>query len=59
MSDRLDRRRFLTAAAATVAGAAVVAFDPLNGGWVTAAQAAAAPAACRAARSRSRTSTAS
>ena len=43
MSDRLDRRRFLTAAAATVAGAAVVAFDPLNGGWVTAAQAAAAP----------------
>ena len=40
MSDRLDRRRFL---AATVAGAAVVAFDPLRGGWVTAAQAAASP----------------
>lgn len=40
MSDRLDRRRFLTAA---VAGAVVVAFDPLRGGWVTAAQAAASP----------------
>ena len=38
MSDRLDRRRFL---AASVAGAAVIAFDPLRGGWVTAAQAAA------------------
>jgi cytokinin dehydrogenase len=37
MSDRLDRRRFL---AATVAGAAVIAFDPLRGGWVTAAHAA-------------------
>ena len=37
MSDRLDRRRFLAAA---VAGAAVVAFDPVRGGWVTAAQAA-------------------
>lgn len=37
MSDRLDRRRFL---AATLAGAAVVAFDPLSGGWVSAAQAA-------------------
>jgi cytokinin dehydrogenase len=37
MSDRLDRRRFLATA---VAGAAVVAFDPLRGGWVTAAQAA-------------------
>jgi cytokinin dehydrogenase len=40
MSDRLDRRRFL---AVSVAGAAVIAFDPLRGGWVTAAQAAASP----------------
>ena len=40
MSDRPDRRHFLAAA---VAGAAVVAFDPLRGGWVTAAQAAASP----------------
>src|SRR5918995_3176301 len=38
MSDRLDRRRFLVA---SLAGAAVIAFDPVRGGWVTAAQAAA------------------
>jgi len=45
MSDRLDRRRFLSAAATAMAGAAaVVAFDPLRGGWVTAAQAAETPA---------------
>ena len=37
MSRSLDRRRFLTT---TLAGAAIVAFDPLRGGWVTAAQAA-------------------
>lgn len=37
MSYSPDRRRFLTT---VLAGAAVVAFDPLRGGWVTAAQAA-------------------
>lgn len=37
MSHSPDRRRFLTT---VLAGAAVVAFDPLRGGWVTAAQAA-------------------
>jgi len=37
MSRSFDRRRFL---ATTLAGAAIVAFDPLRGGWVTAAQAA-------------------
>lgn len=37
MSYSPDRRRFLTV---TLAGAAVVAFDPLRGSWVTAAQAA-------------------
>lgn len=37
MSYSPDRRRFLTTA---LAGAAVVAFDPLRGGWVTAAHAA-------------------
>lgn len=37
----VDRRRFLTT---TLAGAAIVAFDPLRGGWVTAAQAAPAGA---------------
>lgn len=40
MSFPVDRRRFLTTA---VAGAVVVAFDPLRGGWVTAAQAAEGP----------------
>ena len=33
MSQSIDRRRFLAAAALGVAGAAVVAFDPLRGGW--------------------------
>ena len=37
MSFSLDRRRFLGTA---LAGAAIVAFDPLRGGWVTAAEAA-------------------
>jgi hypothetical protein len=37
MSFSLDRRRFLVTA---LAGAAIVAFDPLRGGWVTAAEAA-------------------
>ena len=37
MSFSLDRRRFLTTA---LAGAAVVALDPVRGSWVTAAQAA-------------------
>ena len=37
MSPSLDRRRFLTT---VMAGAAVVAFDPLGGRWVTAAEAA-------------------
>ena len=36
MSFSLDRRRFLGTA---LAGAAIVAFDPLRGGWVTAAEA--------------------
>lgn len=35
--DRVDRRRFLSA---TLAGMAVVAFNPLGGTWVTAAEAA-------------------
>src|SRR4029453_10072205 len=39
MSQSIDRRRFL-AAALGVAGSAVVAFDPLRAGWVTAAEAA-------------------
>lgn len=37
MSFSLDRRQFLGTA---LAGAAIVAFDPLRGGWVTAAEAA-------------------
>jgi cytokinin dehydrogenase len=37
MSHSPDRRRFLST---VLAGAAVVAFDPLRGGWVTAAEAA-------------------
>jgi cytokinin dehydrogenase len=37
MSFSFDRRRFLGTA---LAGAAIVAFDPLRGGWVTAAEAA-------------------
>ena len=37
MSFSLDRRRFLGTA---LAGAAIVAFDPLRAGWVTAAEAA-------------------
>ena len=54
MSFSLDRRRFLGTA---LVGAAVVAFDPLRGGWVTAA--AARPRARREARSRCPTWTAS
>jgi cytokinin dehydrogenase len=41
MSFSLDRRRFLGTA---LAGAAIVAFDPLTGSWVTAAEAAPAGA---------------
>jgi len=40
MSFSLDRRRFLGTA---LAGAAIVAFDPLRAGWVTAAEAAEGP----------------